>query len=46
MIRPPVPPVYFFLIDVSVQNIQNKMVETACMVIKNIIDNDLLPDRT
>ena len=46
MVRPPVKPVYFFIIDVSVQSIMSKLVETACMVIANIIKKDLLPERT
>lgn len=36
--RPPMPPTYFFVIDVSAQAIQSGMVATVCATIKNNLD--------
>ncbi|KAL3680064.1 hypothetical protein R1sor_023020 [Riccia sorocarpa] len=38
MVRPPMPPVYFFLIDVSASAIRTGMLQTACETIKASLD--------
>ncbi len=45
MVRPPVPPVYFFVIDVSVYAIKSGMLEQTCAVIKHLIQQGKLPER-
>ncbi|KAL2613081.1 hypothetical protein R1flu_024773 [Riccia fluitans] len=39
MVRPPMPPVYFFLIDVSASAIRTGMLQIACDTIKASLDN-------
>ncbi|KAJ0970469.1 hypothetical protein J5N97_023346 [Dioscorea zingiberensis] len=38
MVRPPMPPIYFFLIDVSVTSVQNGLLETIAETIKSCLD--------
>ncbi|CAA0832143.1 Protein transport protein Sec24-like [Striga hermonthica] len=38
MVRPPMPPLYFFLIDVSISAIQNGMLEVMAQTIKSCLD--------
>ncbi|GER50437.1 transport protein Sec24 [Striga asiatica] len=38
MVRPPMPPLYFFLIDVSISSIQNGMLEVMAQTIKSCLD--------
>lgn len=38
-VRPPMPPVYFFLIDVSYTAVSTGMVATAAAAIKSCLDN-------
>ncbi|KAM0932236.1 putative Zinc finger, Sec23/Sec24-type, sec23/Sec24, trunk domain, sec23/Sec24, helical [Dioscorea sansibarensis] len=38
MCRPPIPPIYFFLIDVSVTAVQNGFLETIATAIKSCLD--------
>lgn len=42
MSRPPAPPVYFFLLDVSQEAIKSGMLEMTVHVIKDTISKDLL----
>ena len=42
MSRPPAPPVYFFLLDVSQEAIKSGMLEMTIHVIKDTISKDLL----
>lgn len=42
MSRPPTPPIYFFLIDVSKEAVQSGMLEMTIHVLKDTINNDLL----
>ena len=46
MIRPPVPPVYFFILDASAQAVKSGMFQEACNVISHVIQSGALPDRT
>ena len=46
MIRPPVPPVFFFIIDVSVQAVKTGMLFDLCNTIKYVIESDLMDPRT
>ena len=46
MIRPPVPPVFFFLLDVSVAAVKSGMLRTACSQIKKMIEDKKLPPST
>ncbi|GFP97984.1 protein transport protein sec24-like at3g07100 [Phtheirospermum japonicum] len=39
MVRPPMPPLYFFLIDVSVSAVQSGMLEVMAQTIKFCLDN-------
>ncbi|XP_047309230.1 protein transport protein Sec24-like At3g07100 [Impatiens glandulifera] len=39
MVRPPMPPVYFFLIDVSISAVQSGMLEVVAETIKSCLDN-------
>ncbi|GAB2300923.1 Protein transport protein Sec24A [Dionaea muscipula] len=39
MVRPPMPPLYFFLIDVSVSAIRSGMLEAVAETIKSCLDN-------
>ncbi|KAL3647825.1 Protein transport protein Sec24A [Castilleja foliolosa] len=39
MVRPPMPPLYFFLIDVSVSAVQSGMLEVMAQTIKSCLDN-------
>ncbi|KAI3773054.1 hypothetical protein L6452_04252 [Arctium lappa] len=39
MVRPPMPPLYFFLIDVSIYSIQSGMLEVIAQTIKSCLDN-------
>ncbi|CAH2054702.1 unnamed protein product [Thlaspi arvense] len=39
MVRPPMPPIYFFLIDVSFSAIKSGMLEVAAQTIKSCLDN-------
>ncbi|PKA51992.1 Protein transport protein Sec24-like [Apostasia shenzhenica] len=41
MVRPPMPPLYFFLIDVSVSSVRNGLLEAVAQTIKSCLD-DLL----
>ncbi|GAU11413.1 hypothetical protein TSUD_344040 [Trifolium subterraneum] len=38
MVRPPMPPVYFFLIDVSISAVRSGMIEVAAQTIKSCLD--------
>ncbi|GKV38680.1 hypothetical protein SLEP1_g46569 [Rubroshorea leprosula] len=38
MVRPPMPPLYFFLIDVSVSAVRSGMIEVAAQTIKSCLD--------
>ncbi|KAK7284452.1 hypothetical protein RJT34_19198 [Clitoria ternatea] len=38
MVRPPMPPVYFFLIDVSVSAVRSGMIEVVAQTIKSCLD--------
>lgn len=38
MVRPPMPPLYFFLIDVSVSAVRSGMVETVAQTIRSCLD--------
>ena len=42
MSRPPAPPIYFFLIDVSKEAVQSGMLEMTVHVLKETITKDLL----
>lgn len=42
MSRPPAPPVYFFLLDVSQEAVRSGMLEMTVHVIKDTISKDLL----
>lgn len=42
MSRPPAPPVYFFLLDVSQEAVKSGMLEMTVHVIKDTISKDLL----
>ena len=42
MSRPPAPPIYFFLIDVSQEAVQSGMLEMTVHVLKDTISKDLL----
>ncbi|XP_073272408.1 protein transport protein SEC24 A-like [Primulina huaijiensis] len=44
MVRPPMPPLYFFLIDVSISAVQSGMLEVVAQTIKSCLDN--LPGST
>ncbi|KAL6564406.1 Protein transport protein Sec24A [Orobanche minor] len=44
MVRPPMPPLYFFLIDVSISAVQSGMLEVMAQTIKSCLDN--LPGST
>ncbi|XP_074285606.1 protein transport protein SEC24 A-like [Silene latifolia] len=39
MVRPPMPPLYFFLIDVSVSAVKSGMLEVVAQTIKSCLDN-------
>ncbi|XP_059297157.1 protein transport protein SEC24 A-like isoform X2 [Lycium ferocissimum] len=39
MVRPPMPPLYFFLIDVSVSAVRSGMLEVVAQTIKSCLDN-------
>ncbi|KAM3285578.1 protein transport protein Sec24-like [Capsicum chacoense] len=39
MVRPPMPPLYFFLIDVSLTAVRSGMLEVLAQTIKNCLDN-------
>ncbi|CAH9134532.1 unnamed protein product [Cuscuta epithymum] len=39
MVRPPMPPTYFFLIDVSISSIKSGMIEVVSQTIKKCLDN-------
>ncbi|KZV30407.1 protein transport protein Sec24-like [Dorcoceras hygrometricum] len=39
MVRPPMPPLYFFLIDVSISAVQSGMLEVVAQTIKSCLDN-------
>ncbi|XP_009629419.1 protein transport protein SEC24 A-like isoform X3 [Nicotiana tomentosiformis] len=39
MVRPPMPPLYFFLIDVSVSAVKSGMLEVVSQTIKSCLDN-------
>ncbi|XP_073039241.1 protein transport protein SEC24 A-like [Primulina eburnea] len=39
MVRPPMPPLYFFLIDVSISAVQSGMLEVMAQTIKSCLDN-------
>jgi len=39
MVRPPMPPVFFFVIDVSFAAVSSGMLETVCQTIKASLDN-------
>ncbi|RAL38967.1 hypothetical protein DM860_014793 [Cuscuta australis] len=39
MVRPPMPPTYFFLIDVSISSIKNGMIEVIAQTIKKCLDS-------
>ncbi|KAK3018195.1 hypothetical protein RJ639_002888 [Escallonia herrerae] len=38
MVRPPMPPVYFFLIDVSISAVRSGMLEVVAETIKSCLD--------
>lgn len=42
MSRPPAPPIYFFLIDVSKEAVQSGLLEMTIHVLKDTISKDLL----
>ncbi|XP_073140729.1 protein transport protein SEC24 A [Henckelia pumila] len=44
MVRPPMPPLYFFLIDVSISAVQSGMLEVVAQTIKSCLEN--LPGST
>ncbi|XP_030547212.2 protein transport protein Sec24-like At3g07100 isoform X1 [Rhodamnia argentea] len=39
MVRPPMPPLYFFLIDVSISAVRNGMVQVVAQTIKSCLDS-------
>ncbi|KAL2554424.1 Protein transport protein Sec24-like [Forsythia ovata] len=39
MVRPPMPPLYFFLIDVSISAVKSGMLEVVAQTIKSCLDN-------
>ncbi|KAK4282694.1 hypothetical protein QN277_014040 [Acacia crassicarpa] len=46
MVRPPMPPVYFFLIDVSISAVRSGMIEVVAQTIKTCLDELLGSTRT
>ncbi|XP_047330207.1 protein transport protein Sec24-like At3g07100 [Impatiens glandulifera] len=46
MVRPPMPPVYFFLIDVSISAVKSGMLEVVAETIKSCLDNFPASPRT
>jgi len=40
MARPPIPPIYFFTIDVSQKGVENGSIETLCNVLTEFVTND------
>lgn len=43
MVRPPQPPVYFIVLDVSMPSVSSGLVETVCSAVKNAILSDNIP---
>lgn len=43
MVRPPQPPVYFVVLDVSMPAVSSGLVETVCLAVKNAILSDGIP---
>ncbi|EAZ51484.1 hypothetical protein [Cryptosporidium parvum Iowa II] len=43
MVRPPQPPVYFIVLDVSMPSVSSGLVETVCLAVKNAILSDNIP---
>ncbi len=40
MARPPIPPIYFFVIDVSQKGVENGSIDTLCNILTEFVTND------